>query len=67
MSGLARTIERLVGLEPTLGTGFDFADYVAAKREIIPDHTCQCPDPDCGDCGACSGDHHAELLAAMGS
>jgi arylsulfatase A-like enzyme len=28
MSGLARTIERLVGLEPTLGTGLDFADLV---------------------------------------
>jgi hypothetical protein len=33
---------------------------VASKREIIAEHTCQCPDPDCGDCGACSGDHHAD-------
>lgn len=31
---------------------------VAAKRQIIAEHTCPCPDDDCQDCGACSGGHH---------
>jgi hypothetical protein len=37
---------------------------VAAKRAIVEEHTCQCPDPGCGDCGACSGDHHADPTPA---
>ena len=37
---------------------------VEAKRQIIAEHTCRCPDPDCGDCGACSGDHHADPTPA---
>jgi len=35
-----------------------------AKRRIVDEHTCQCPDPNCGDCGACSGDHHADPTPA---
>jgi hypothetical protein len=37
---------------------------IAAKRAIVEEHTCQCPDPDCGDCGACSGYHHADPTPA---
>lgn len=35
-----------------------------AKRRIIDEHTCHCPDPNCRDCGACSGDHHADPTPA---
>lgn len=37
---------------------------IAAKRAIVAEHTCRCPDPDCGDCGACSGYHHADPTPA---
>ena len=37
---------------------------VDAKRRILNEHACPCPDPDCGDCGACSGDHHADPTPA---
>lgn len=33
---------------------------VAAKRLIVGEHECLCPDPACTDCGACSGSHHAD-------
>jgi len=36
---------------------------VEAKRRIVEEHVCPCPD-DCGDCGACSGDHHADPTPA---
>jgi hypothetical protein len=32
---------------------------IAAKRAIVDLHICPCPD-DCGECGACSGAHHAD-------
>lgn len=35
-----------------------------AKRAIIAERTCGCPDPDCDDCGACSGNHHADPTPA---
>jgi dienelactone hydrolase len=37
---------------------------VEAKRLILAEHTCACPNPDCRDCGACSGDHHADPTPA---
>ena len=37
---------------------------VDAKRRILDEHTCRCPDPDCQDCGACSGPHHADPAPA---
>jgi hypothetical protein len=37
---------------------------IAAKRAILALHTCQCPDPDCRDCGECSGAHHADPTPA---
>lgn len=46
-----------------IGAEYVLAD-IAAKRAIVVEHTCQCPDPDCGDCGACSGDHHADPTPA---
>lgn len=35
-----------------------------AKRRIIDEHTCHCPNPTCRDCGACPGDHHADPTPA---
>ena len=37
---------------------------VEAKRRIVAEHVCPCPDPDCGDCSACSGRHHADPTPA---
>lgn len=37
---------------------------VAAKKQILDEHICPCPEPDCGDCGACSGEHHADPTTA---
>lgn len=37
---------------------------IAAKRAIVELHTCRCPNPDCRDCGACSGEHHADPTPA---
>ena len=33
-------------------------------RQIVEEHTCPCPDPECGDCGACSGNHHSDPTPA---
>lgn len=44
----------------TIVAGKRWLAECAAKRAIIELHTCQCPDPDCKDCGACSGGHHAD-------
>lgn len=38
--------------------GFRVAE-IGAMQTIIELHTCPCLDP-CGDCGACSGEHHAD-------
>ena len=35
-----------------------------AKRRIVGLHVCACPDPTCGDCGECSGLHHADPTPA---
>ena len=37
---------------------------VKRDQHIIDEHTCGCPDPDCRDCGACSGPHHADPAPA---
>lgn len=39
-------------------------DDCEAKRKIIEDHSCSCPDADCRDCAACSGSHHADPTPA---
>lgn len=36
---------------------------IAAKRSVVDLHVCPCP-ADCGECGACSGDHHADPTPA---
>lgn len=37
---------------------------VQAKRAILDLHTCTCPNPNCTDCDACSGQHHADPTPA---